>query len=75
MCANNPQKWNCDSCLRSNDTKIHVKLSDFGVGIRVTAFQLLCNEGTEGYKAPEVAGSSSVNGYNEKVTIELVLEV
>ena len=68
MCANNPQKWNCDSCLHSNDTKVHVKLSDFGVGIRVTAFWLLCNKGTEGYKAPEVAGLSSTIGYNEKVT-------
>ena len=47
---------------------MHVKLSDFGVGIRVTAFRLLCNEGSEGYKAPEVAGISAVGGYNEKVT-------
>jgi len=65
--TNNPQKWNCESCLHVNGTKVHVKLSDFGVGIRVTAFRLLCNEGSEGYKAPEVAGISAVGGYNEKV--------
>ena len=66
--TNNPQKWNCESCLHVNGTKVHVKLSDFGIGIRVTAFRLLCNKGSEGYKAPEVAGFSSMTGYSEKVT-------
>ena len=74
VCANNPQKWNCDSCLHAKDAKVLVKLSDFGVGIRVTAFRLLCNEGSEGYKAPEVASISAVGGYNEKV-IKVLLEV
>ena len=68
MSANNPQKWNCESCLHVNGAKVLVKLSDFGIGIRVTAFRLLCNKGSKGYKAPEIAGISAVSGYNEKVT-------
>ena len=67
--TNNPQKWNCENCLHINGAKVLVKLSDFGVGIRITAFQLLCDEGSNGYKAPEVAGFSSMTGYNEKVTV------
>ena len=69
MSTNNPQKWNCVSCLHDSGTKVLVKLSDFGVGIRASALRPLCDDGSEDYKAPEIAGfsSRSVTDCNEKV--------
>lgn len=67
--VNSPQSWNCDTCLEAGDRGVLVKLSDFGIGVRVTAFQYYSNAGTTGYRAPEVAGITSATGYNEKVTV------
>ena len=70
--VNNPQNWNCETCEGNGGRGVLVKLSDFGIGVRVTAFQYYSNAGTTGYRAPEVAGISSATGYNEKVMIDLL---
>ena len=70
--VNNPQNWNCEACEGNGGRGVLVKLSDFGIGVRVTAFQYYSNAGTTGYRAPEVAGISSATGYNEKVMIDLL---
>ena len=67
--VNSPQNWNCESCLEVGGRGVLVKLSDFGIGVRVTSFQYYSNAGTTGYRAPEVAGITGATGYNEKVTI------
>ena len=71
IAVNNPQSWNCDTCLGIGGRGVLIKLSDFGIGVRVTAFQHYSNAGTTGYRAPEVAGITGVSGYNEKVIIHL----
>lgn len=65
----NPQIWNCETCLGVGGNGVLVKLSDFGIGVRVTTFQHNKFAGTSGFRAPEVAGVTSATGYNEKVTI------
>lgn len=67
--VNNPQNWNCETCLGCGGGGVLVKLSDFGIGVRVTAFQYLSHSGTPGFLAPEVAGITSATGYNEKVIV------
>ena len=69
--VNNPQNWNCEACLGVDGRGVKVKLSDFGIGVSVTSFQYYSNAGTTGYRAPEVAGITGVNGYNEKVLVYL----
>ena len=66
--VNNPHNWNCETCLGVGGRGVLVKLSDFGIGVRVTSFQYYSNAGTTGYRAPEVAG---ITGYNEKVLVYL----
>jgi len=66
--TNNPQSWNCEGCMDVRNGGVLVKLSDFGIGVRITAFEYYRNAGTVGFRAPEVAGVSSATGYNEKVT-------
>jgi len=69
VCADNPQKWNCESCVHVDGAKVLVKLSDFDVGIRASASRPPSDQDSEDYKAPEITGfsSESMTGRNEKV--------
>ena len=71
IAVNNPQSWNCETCLGVGGIGVLVKLSNFGISARVTAFQQYISTGTTGYRAPEVAGIAGVSRYSEKVMVYL----
>ena len=65
--VNNPQNWNCETCMGAVGSGVLVKLSDFDIGVSITNFQHYDNVQITGYTAPEVVGIAGENGYNEKV--------